>query len=307
MVISLPFVSSSFHPNVPDPCWTDSMLWLLLSLLLPGCILSSSFPKRGVVVAPHKNHTFCGDLENLTNLTWWYDYSTWGASFNEGSCIPQNQEFVPCIWGKGVVIHDTVNTTLLAKAKYLMTWNEPDQYGQSWVHPYNASQLWPKITALAHKFNLSIVAPCVSNADGASWWLKSWAGNCTKMYGKMCEFDFACTHGYYFPTPCPKDVHDWACASHLMPMLKGLNARFGKPVWFTEFACRSWGRPSGIHCTNEENIKFASQVLPQLDSAPEVARYSWFISRDVAFPSDSLLAPLNATLTPLGKLYNRIT
>ena len=69
--------------------------------------------------------------------------------------------------------------------------NEPDNYGQSWVHPEQAASYWPAMRQLAASFNLSLVAPCVTSASGASWWLNEWAANCTQMHGEMCQFDYA--------------------------------------------------------------------------------------------------------------------
>lgn len=275
--------------------------WLAsgIALLWLGAGVSAG-SKRGVCVGPHKGNTRCGDLDQLTNVSWFYDWSMTDDMF---TTCPTGKEFIPCLWGDAPILHNSTNTTALSRARFLLSFNEPDNSGQSNVRPHDASLHWPYLVSLAREFDLPLVAPCVTNADGASHWLDEWQSNCTQMYSGGCVFDFSCTHAYYFPTPCPPEVAPWACSSHLLPMVQKLYSRFSKPVFLTEFACRAWGRAQES-CSAAENMRLMQQTVPALDASSHIFRYAWFISRAPAAEGDSLLQNATNDLTQLGQLYN---
>ena len=120
-------------------------------------------------------------------------------------------------------------------------------YGQAWVHPRDGARLWPFFLQLQQQYKFKLVAPCVSNAGGAKWWLDAWWGNCTAMHGpEGCKFDFACTHAYFYPETAPGQgcdgLPDWVCASTMMDMIEGLSKRFGgKQVWASVVHCFALG------------------------------------------------------------------
>jgi hypothetical protein len=187
---------------------------------------ASTNPKRGVCLAPKGNHTHCDDLRALSGAATWY--TNWGEAdtlWSHVGCphrpVVQGVEYVPQLWGKGHLVKaGALNTTLFSESKYLMAFNEPDQFSQScvpradrqnapafsiscervrcstnlsatcmwccgcsvevpaWcflllrnVKPEEAAALWPNMTALAKRWGLQLIAPCVSNAHGAKWWL----------------------------------------------------------------------------------------------------------------------------------------
>ena len=92
--------------------------------------------------------------------------------------------------------------------------------------------------------------------------------------------------------------------------LKSKIFRFGRKVWFTEFA-----KPS----TKDPNVEleYMKEILPKLEASDAVWRYSWFVTRwpygqwtcpdadewyiDRAV---SLLEQDSPTLTALGKFYD---
>jgi hypothetical protein len=225
--------------------------------------------------------------------------------------------FIPQVWG-GYGLNQTahpgaLNTTLLQGADYLLAWNEPDMYGQAWIHPRDGARLWPFFLQLQKQYKFKLVAPCVSNAGGAKWWLDAWWGNCTAMHGpEGCPFDFACTHAYFYPETAPgkgcDGLPDWVCASTMMDMIEGLSKRFGgKQVWVTEWACPDWvknTKPTGHECTVAKQIALMNQTMPRMDASPIVHRYSWYENLDIKFGTNSLLTKDGSALTELGRWYN---
>ena len=88
--------------------------------------------------------------------------------------------------------------------------------------------------------------------------------------------------------------------------LDGLYQRYGKKIWFTEFAL-----PSTTSLEEERN--YMEEMLTYLESSEAIWRYSWFVHR---WPKDgsgsgwyldrviSLLDDNQSTLTELGQFYN---
>ena len=218
-------------------------------------------------------------------------------------------EYVPQVWGKGHLhwVNGTfpnLNTSLLRESNCIMAFNEPDQFAQSHVQPGDAAGLWPNMTWIAKEYNIKLIAPCVSNVHGAKWWLDAFDKNCTARYGQKCEFDYPCTHAYYFPEPCG-GLPAWACAASMMKDLQSLSKRYdNKPVWITEWcgqlstSCRTCSKitarpyracPAWIggtfaknsvpvqYCDAANQLKTMQQMLPKLDAAEYVHRYSWYL------------------------------
>ena len=95
-------------------------------------------------------------------------------------------------------------------------------------------------------------------------------------------------------------------------MIQGLSRRYGgKPVWITEWACPKWiahvftdnGHPAQ-YCDEARQLALVAQMLPQLDAADYVFRYSWDLNRWTGFAwsdgpgSDVVLASNNSLLSP---------
>ena len=88
--------------------------------------------------------------------------------------------------------------------------------------------------------------------------------------------------------------------------LDGLYQRYGKKIWFTEFAL-----PSTKNLEDEMN--YMREILPYLESSDAIWRYSWFVQR---WPREgsgnvwyldrviSLLEEDSSALTELGEYYN---
>ena len=98
-----------------------------------------------------------------------------------------------------------------------------------------------------------------------------------------------------------------------MNKLERLYERYGKKIWLTEFA---------LCCTRDEEavIQFVQEIIPRLEEADYIYKYSWFITRynedqvtlnggrdDWYLDSvNSLLVGDSQELSRVGKLYNNL-
>jgi hypothetical protein len=58
-----------------------------------------------------------------------------------------------------------------------------------------------------------------------------------------------------------------------MDYLQQIWNRYKKPIWLTEFACPQ-------DKSADDQLQFMKAILPRLESASYVFRYSWFVSRN---------------------------
>ena len=93
-----------------------------------------------------------------------------------------------------------------------------------------------------------------------------------------------------------------------MNRLEMLYKRYGRKVWLNEFA---------VCCTREESVvtDFVKEIVPRLEQADFVYRYSWFITRfneknrtgDWYVDSiNSLFEKDSSELSEVGRLYNSL-
>ena len=184
-----------------------------------------------------------------------------------------------------------MNTTFIAGAKSIFSYNEPDHSGSSYLPPLEGAARWPDMVALARAFNLTLVAPCVSNYASGQWWLGEFNAACKNATGAICEFDHMCLHTYFEP----------ADISSLFSSLERMHADYGRPIWLNEFAC-----PPYKHCSASNQLAFARTVVPRLEATPYVYRYAWFEARDAG--NETLLAnTTGVSRTPLGDFYNSVS
>ena len=145
------------------------------------------------------------------------------------------------------------------------------------------------MVALSTAFNLTLVAPCVSNYAGGAWWLAQWHDGCRNLTGARCAFDHTCLHTYF-------DASD---SEAVFDSLARLHADYPAPIWLNEFAA-----PPYKHASAQEQLAFARAVVPRLEALPYLVRYAWFEAR-CAGNETLLVSDANASvaLTPLGEFY----
>ncbi|XP_071082736.1 uncharacterized protein [Haliotis cracherodii] len=262
--------------------------WWAACVLALVSLTTASY-KKGAAVS--KTNYQCGDTDAFTNIAWWYDWkqTPWYHT-KIGHCTNSitRPGRVPMVWGWRKNIDHPLyfhNDT----SKYVLGFNEPNHMHQSNLTPAEAATAWKVIEARADKQNQLLVGPaairCSSShclMDGVQWY-REFFQHC-----KGCRVDYIATHAY------------WCSADTTLNFLKELWDNFKKPIWLTEFACPS---------NNVDHVlSYMKEILPRLERADYVARYSWYASRvagtGAAKSQDSLLELTSARLSTLGKYYN---
>jgi len=268
---------------------------LFLALALTAAAQPPLPSKRGVGGAA--SLALAGDLEALAGVAWYYDWSLTApdAYANETAA----QEFVPMVWGSDAVA-DLASFAPRATSAALLGFNEPNLHTQSNLTASEACALWDGVVDFARANGLRLGSPavdyCTPNGSGQQdsncWqdhfsWLDEFFGNCS-----VDSVDFIATHKY-------------GCnATAALDYVTELHARYGKPVWLTEFSCSEAGA--------DAQLAFQQELLPVFDSLPAdvLERYAWFATRtDQSDSSPQKNAALmHATgarnLTTLGAFYN---
>jgi hypothetical protein len=249
----------------------------------------------------------CSDFQSqgLSNISWFYDWGHDQASRLRSGCSQglsvDGVAYIPMIWGK-FALHNTseMNVTFIRGAEAIFSFNEPDHSGSSYLPPLEGAQRWPQMVALARAFNLTLVAPCVSNYASGAWWLATWHAACRNLTGANCSYDHTCLHTYFEPAQVPE----------LFSSLERMHRDYPAPLWLNEFAC-----PPYKDCGAADNLAFAQAVVPRLEALPYVYRYAWFEARAqgkgggpagealLVTPQGNTTPPF-VELTPLGKWYN---
>ena len=176
------------------------------------------------------------------------------------------------------------------RSEYLLGFNEPNHPNQAYMLPAEAATRWKDLEKAGRNNGaLYFISPAAApGGDNYLDWFDWFFGNCTN-----CQVDFLATHAY----DCK--------AQTVMNFLTRLWDKFGKRIWLTEFAC-----PGDVNV--DKQLQFMKDLLPLLEEADFVDRYSWYCSRLLdphahVAPSASLLEANESRLTPLGEYYNSFT
>lgn len=223
---------------------------------------SSSGNKRGA--AYNTASLISPLLGDGTKLSWAYN---WGSSSDGLSDVSSSLEYVPMLWGTGSdhtsYWSSNAQAAIDAGSTHLVSFNEPDNSGQSNLTPAEAAtghQTY--MNPFASKAKIGAPAITNSNIEGESTsWLSSWIDAC----GGSCSYDFCPAHWY--------NTID-AGADDLLSFVKTVYDTCGKPVWITEF--------EPTDGTDEEKSAFLTTVQEAFDSDEYsyVERYSYFMVAD---------------------------
>lgn len=237
--------------------------------------------KRGIAYGGHSAE----DLTALSKgVSWWYNWSPKPDAGAAGVYKSLNVEFTPMVWGSGDFI-TRAEATDFTGAKYLLAFNEPNFAAQANLTAQQAAALWPRIEAIAAKYNLKIVSPATNFCGGACNntnpynWLKDFFAACP-----ACKVDYVGSHWY-------------ACDGPALNFNLNSLKQFNKPIWLTEFSCLD-GADKGPAAQS----KYMTAALDILEKDPAVFRYAWFTGRWPGEPGISLLGA-SGQLTALGTQY----
>ena len=247
-------------------------------------------PKRGFVA---DEHTSCDTPLLLNTSGWYYGYeraNPYRKAGLKGDCARANatdqHRFAPMDWCLG-----SVNESVPADVDqtYWMGFNEPNNVHNCNTPPEAVAREWAHMMEL-HPEPTILVSP--ATAGNGTPWYDDFFANCTALYGdKGCRITYLATHRYSC-TP-----------NHTMAYLKSLYDRYGYKVWLTEFSCGDGAEQR----STAEHIAFMKAILPLLDAAEYVYRYSWMSAWD-AHALRGLVEANSDTgkieLTELGRIWN---
>jgi hypothetical protein len=219
-------------------------------------------------------------IDNL-NVSWFYD---WGSA----DISTVSREYSPMSWGKAAAsvskIPDYISK---GGVNTLLSFNEPDNSGQSNVDVQTAVHLHENLAATGYR--LGSPACEEANATGANKWLTNFM---TSANLRNIKVDYIAVHWY--------DWGSYSSTNNTAPNVANMFTRFknyinniystyNKPIWITEFNAN----PNTTSATHEA---FIALVLPWLEQQPFIERYAYF------FPP--ALPPMSAgVLTPIGNAY----
>lgn len=180
---------------------------VLASLLaLTGRSESTELTKRGLCYVPDSRTPEDDRIwtEQPRRLSWYYTYNSSPPEIFRR--ISQDEfEFVPMLWGAPTDVNDRsfLNTVRgLAKdgikISNVLTFNEPDmsEYGGSNVSPSHGAQVWVNNILPLQKMGIRAGLPAPAGWEHGLPWLEQFLGNCSKIIGVQCEYDFVTLHWY---------------------------------------------------------------------------------------------------------------
>ncbi|MGZ3145803.1 sigma-70 family RNA polymerase sigma factor [Lentzea chajnantorensis] len=228
---------------------------------------------------------FSGVGKALTDVRagWYYNW----AVHPDGIATPPNVEFVPMIWGAKFTDDATI-ARAKANGKVLLGFNEPDFPHQANMTPEQALDLWPKLAATG----LRLGSPAVAHSgDKPGGWLDRFMTGAAQ---RGLRVDFITVHWY-------GSDFSAAAVQHLKNYLDAVHARYGKPVWLTEYSLIDFSGGTPRYPTQAQLAAFACGSSAMMEGLPHVERYAWF-----ALPADKpgtgLYAP-GGTPNQAGEAY----
>ncbi|MDR2824971.1 MAG: carbohydrate-binding protein [Prevotellaceae bacterium] len=239
------------------------------------------------------NTVYQNDIFLLSEgCTWGYN---WGNSMNStlGNLFDDMEmDFCPMGW-RGVNAGQ-VRTYVAAhpNTKYLLGMNEPNLTDQANQTPAQAAAMWQDYVDIAKELNLKLVSPALNYGTLAGY------GDPVKWFDE------------FFTLVDPDDIYAIALHAY-MPNGAGMKSfidrfrKYGKPIWFTEFAC-----DFGMNPTEANQISLMNDICNYMEADPLVERYAWFMLRGgpSATQHYELMGKQDPPqLTTLGKLYSALS
>lgn len=214
-------------------------------------------------------------------------YYSWAAAYT----VTTRPGFVPMVFSARALLElnaigDVMRQLPETQTRHLLGFNEPDHAGQSNMSVDEAIRLWPQLQSTG----LRLGSPATTNAAGP--WLDQFM---TKARRANLRVDFLTVHCYTAPR-----------ADSFLARLSSLHAKYGLPIWVTEFAVADWSatpaRPSRY--TGLEIRRFMRDAVAGMRAMPFVERFAWK-TRGPLDPimGASALYHTDGQLTATGSLY----
>ena len=267
-------------------------------LLLPGGVALATDPWQRGSIWVYDYPTAGNDWSTL-HARWYFNYGADDHGFDES-------HYVAMQWTTGAIPEwdpDWYN--------YVLAYNEPDNCGGggSCKSPYDAAFHWCNyLQDRAWEDEVFLVGPstlrteyCHKVGDDSCGGVidLDWYDNF------LAEIADLCPPGY----PQEQQIHWYGCTpAHLYSWLDATYAKYGKPLWLTEFGIPGQEVDRIILCGGNhlDPEEFMEAVIPNLDQH-HVGRYAWFANRTYYYyPFDTGLVYSTGQLTPAGEAYSTI-
>jgi hypothetical protein len=227
------------------------------SMCFATCQLNAQTPKKGIgeYGQPHAANTLVD-----ARVSWYYHWQPSSDVTNP----PAGVQFIPMIWGEKNLTNAAETATKNSRAGILLTFNEPDNPGQSNMTVAQALAAWPQLEAL----NMTLGSPAIAeDATKPNGWLAQFmAGAKSAGY----RVDFICIHSFqsnFDPAMATRNLVNYLNAVHQMYKL---------PIWVTEYAMGYWSAGTGITPDYPTQAVFARYSAVALEKLPFVQRYAWY-------------------------------
>jgi hypothetical protein len=273
------------HARAPRPATLASYAAPAVRPATDGAALAAARAKKGVSV-----WSFPGVRPALakSGASWYYTWSTSHA----GISAPAGVRFVPMIWGAG-----SVTAAALSQARHasdvLLTFNEPDNGGQSNMTVQQALNLWPRLMATGMRLSSPAVASGGATPGG---WLDSFMSGAAAQHDRV---NFITLHWY------GGDFTTSAAVSELRSYLQAVWNRYHKPIWLTEFALIRFGTTTTFPRPRVQ-AAFVTAATAMLQRLTYVWRYAWFALPKSAGDGSTGLFGNGAVPTAAGRAFEKV-
>ncbi|WP_447009364.1 sigma-70 family RNA polymerase sigma factor [Saccharothrix hoggarensis] len=194
---------------------------------------------------------------------WFYNWAT----TREDVQAPPGVEYVPMIWGAKHVTPANLEA-VKGQGATLLGFNEPDLSEQSNLTVEQALDLWPRLQATGMRLGSPAVA---HSGDKAGGWLDRFLAGARQ---RGLRVDFITVHWY------GSDFGP-AAVGHLKNYLDAVHARYGLPIWLTEYSLMDFSGGGARYPDERQLADFAGASSRMLEGLPYLERYAWF-----ALPAD---------------------
>lgn len=261
----------------------------------PDFSLQKKSPKRGICTL-FQIPQMPVFLES--SVSWCYD---WGHNFHKAErrelLADMGIEYVPMVWGAGYNF-DNLMALSEGGATYLLGYNEPNLNDQAKMTPAQAAKSWPNLVSVAKSLGYKIVGPAVNygTLEGYGDPVKWYDDFLAQPNVNLEDIDAIAVHAYM-----PGGIN-------IKQLMIRKFAKYGKPLWLTEFANPDAKNPS-------QQAQSMQEMVAYLEADPAVERYAWFMDT-ITYPQaphfplvtgPELGTSPTAQITDLGVLYANLS
>lgn len=248
--------------------------------------------------APGVGAWYSNQVDSLlrdSGTSWYY---TW-ALHHDWITTPAGAEFVPMVWGR-----NDVTTAGLLRAKEdgttLLGFHKPDGSGGANLSPGEALSLWSQVEGTG----LRLGAPAVTgNAQARTGWLDNFMSGAASQGRRV---DFIPLHWYPSTSILGSGNVVDAAVNELSQYLQAVYARFGLPLWLTEFNLISPGGSGSVVPAPAAQAEFLAAADSMMAGLSYVERWAWFSLTPFSSGVTTSLYGANNSITPAGERFRTI-